>query len=238
MLAYSFFLFLITFSMFYISHDQSKVVISLFNILLLVVPLVSIVLGSIHYYNSAKFIQVLLTQPVKRKTIFWGEFLGFSASLSISFLAGTLLPAIIYGFSLQYLYMLLIGIMLTFIFEAIALFIAVSSADKARGLWKAILSWFYFTVVYDGLVLLVLFLFNEYPLQKTILVLTILNPVDISRTALLMKLDISALMGATGAVYLSVFGSIFGSILAMGLLFTWIIVPLLRAYRIFCKKDF
>ncbi|NNM94695.1 MAG: ABC transporter permease subunit [Bacteroidia bacterium] len=237
-IAYTFFLFLITFAMFYVSHDQSKVVISLFNIILLVVPLVNIVLGAIHYYNSDKFIQVLLTQPVKRSTIFWGEYLGFSISLSLSFLAGTLLPAIFYGLSMQYLYLMLIGVALTFIFEAIALYIAVSNADKARGLWKAILIWFYFSVVYDGLVMLVLFLFSDYPLQKTLLFLTVLNPIDISRTALLIKMDISALLGATGAVYQMVFGSTAGSVLAFGLLLCWIAAPLLRAHHIFRRKDF
>lgn len=237
-IAYTFFLFLITFAMFYVSHDQSKVVISLFNIILLVVPLVNIVLGSIHYYNSDRFIQVLLTQPVKRKTIFWGEYLGFSISLSLSFLAGVLLPAIFYGISGQYLYMALIGVMLTFIFEALALFISVGNADKARGLWKAILAWFYFSVVYDGLIMLALFLFSDYPLEKVTLLLTILNPIDISRTAMLIKMDISAMLGATGAIYQSVFGSIVGSLFAIGLLLLWIAVPLWRALRVFGKKDF
>lgn len=237
-IAYTFFLFLITFAMFYVSHDQSKVVISLFNIILLVVPLVNIVLGAIHYYNSDKFIQVLLTQPVKRSTIFWGEYLGFSISLSLSFLIGTLLPALFYGLSFQYLYMTVIGVMLTFIFEAIALYIAVSNTDKARGLWKAILVWFYFSIVYDGLVLLVLFLFSDYPLQKILLFLTVLNPIDISRTALLIKMNISALLGVTGAVYQYVFGSLLGSAFAIGLLILWVAIPLWRARNIFNKKDF
>lgn len=238
MLAYSFFLLLLTSAMFYVNHDQSKVVISMLNILLIVLPLVNIVLGTIHYYNSSKFIQILLTQPVKRNTIFWGEYLGLSASLSAAFLIGVLPPALFYGLTLPYVLMMLMGVSLTFIFESVALLIAVSNADKAKGLWKAILTWFYFTVVYDGIILVVLFLFNEYPLQKPLLILTALNPVDISRTTLLMKMDISALMGVTGAVFQNTFGNNRGILFAFILMLLWITIPVLRARAIFCRKDF
>lgn len=238
MLAYSFFLLLITSGMFYVSHDQSKVVVSLLNILLLVVPLVNIILGAIHYYNSSRFIQILLTQPVKRNTIFWGEYLGLSVSLSVSFVIGVLPPALFYGITAPYLYMIISGVLLTFIFESLALLIAVSSADKAKGLWKTILTWFYFTVIYDGIILVILFLFNQYPLQKALLVLTALNPVDVSRTMLLMKMDISALMGVTGAVFQDVLGSNMGIVFAYMLLLLWNLVPVLRARSIFCRKDF
>ena len=49
---YTLLLFAISFGIIYTGKDVSKAVISLLNIVLLVVPLVSIIFGTIHFYNS------------------------------------------------------------------------------------------------------------------------------------------------------------------------------------------
>ncbi len=61
--------------------------------------------------------------------------------------------------------------------------------------------WFYFAIIFDGLVLFIIFQFSEYPLEKTSITLTALNPIDLSRILVLLKMDISAMMGYTGAVF-------------------------------------
>jgi len=53
----------------------------------------------------------------------------------------------------------------------------------------------------------------------------------------LMKLDISALMGFTGAVYKQFFGSSFGLFYTIGIMLFWITLPLLASVRIFKKKN-
>ena len=65
-----------------------------------------------------------------------------------------------------------------------------------------------------------------------------LNPIDIARTFLLLQLDISALMGYTGAVFSKFFGGWMGMTTALGVLVMWTLVPLLVALRIFRSKDF
>jgi len=97
--------------------------------------------------------------------------------------------------------------------------------------------WFYFALIYDGLVLLVLFSFSDYPLEKLTLLLSSLNPIDLGRIFLMLQLDISALMGYTGATYKDFFGSSFGLLYTVGIMVIWAMVPLWLALRYFNRKD-
>ena len=70
------------------------------------------------------------------------------------------------------------------------------------------------------------------------IVLSALNPIDLGRILFLMKFDIAALMGYTGAVFQRFFGSSLGIIISFACLFIWIFVPLFLSNRFFKKKDF
>ncbi len=67
--------------------------------------------------------------------------------------------------------------------------------------------------------------------------MTALNPVDLGRIIVLLNLDVSALMGYTGALYKSILGSLWGIGLAFGLMLVWAVVPLASSGRIFSKRD-
>ena len=69
------------------------------------------------------------------------------------------------------------------------------------------------------------------------LVLCALNPVELARLLILLKLDISALMGYTGALYREFFGSTGGIVISFSMMMLWMIVPLAVARRIFRKKN-
>ncbi len=73
------------------------------------------------------------------------------------------------------------GILLTIIFVAIAMLAAVKIRDKARGIGAVILLWLYFSLLFDGLVLFILFQFADYPLEKAMVAVTAFNPIDLSR---------------------------------------------------------
>lgn len=102
---------------------------------------------------------------------------------------------------------------------------------------RILLFWFYFSLIYDGFLLWFVFAFNDYPLEKLTLSLIALNPVDLARVIMLLQLDISALMGYTGAFYKTFLGSSFGIVFSTCILFLWAVVPFLFAIRIFSKKD-
>jgi Cu-processing system permease protein len=63
------------------------------------------------------------------------------------------------------------------------------------------------------------------------------NPVDLARILVLLKLDVSALMGYSGAIFQDFLGSVKGTVLASLFLILWVLVPMFFAMRVFQKKD-
>lgn len=234
---YTALLLLITLSMFSLDSDPGKSTLSLLNIILLVVPLVSIIFTTIHFFNSYEFIELLLSQPVDRRTIYFAEYLSISSALCMAYLVGVAVPLLVFNFSESTVYLILAGLLLTFVFVALAFAASVSTRDKAKAIGVALLFWFYFSLIYDGFILYVIYTFSDYPLEKVTLALVSLNPIDLARIIILLKLDLSALMGYTGAFYKNFFGSSLGVAYAVFFLSLWTLAPLLLAMRKFVRKD-
>ncbi len=236
-LLYTVFLFVSTMAMYQLDSDSGKVVLSLLNIVLMVVPLVSIVFTTIHFFNSYEFIEMMLAQPINRKVIFLGEYLAVASSLCAAYAVGVGLPIVIYGLNQSGLTLLFTGVMLTMVFVSLAFFSSVLTRDKAKAIGIVLLFWFYFSLIYDGLLLWIIYTFSDYPLEQTTLTLVAFNPVDLARIIMLLTLDISALMGYTGAFYKDFFGSYQGLLFSTVILVLWILLPLWRSMHIFSKKD-
>jgi Cu-processing system permease protein len=227
----------------FLNNDLSKAVITLMNVIIVIVPLIGTIFGVMYYYNSKEFTELLLAQPLKRSSIFMGQYLGVAISLSMSLILGLGLPFVFYGlfkssaiwdFSL----LLVTGTFLTFIFTALAFNIALSNENKIKGFGYAILLWLFLAIIYDGIFLMSLIMFEDYPLDKLSLFGTMLNPIDLSRTLILLKLDISALLGYTGAIFKQFFGTSFGLIVSISTLSIWVVLPVLRIIFKAKKKDF
>lgn len=236
-LVYTLFLLVSSFSVFSLEDNSSKGLLSLLNIILIVVPLVSIIFSSIYVYNSAEFIELLVSQPLKRKTIWLSLFTGLSTSLSIAFFIGAGIPVLIYQANMIGFTMILIGLLLSIIFVAIAMLATVKTRDKAKGIGAAILLWLYFSLLFDGLVLFLLFQFADYPMEKPMIAISAFNPIDLSRILILLQLDVSAMMGYTGAVFKDFFGTYAGIIFSFAILVLWIVLPVWYAARKFNTKD-
>jgi len=144
---------------------------------------------------------------------------------------------LVLNFNGSSIYLILAGLLLTFVFVALAFGASVSTRDKAKAIGVALLFWFYFTLIYDGLILYIIYSFSDYPLEKITLTLVSLNPIDLARIIILLKLDLSALMGYTGAFYKNFFGSNVGIVYSFLFLVIWTMAPLLLAMRKFVKKD-
>jgi len=96
-LIYFVFYLVTTSALFYLSSDNSRAIISLMNIVIILSPLVGIMFGVMYYYDSREFIELLLAQPLKRTSIFLGQYLGLSISLTLSFSLGMGIPFAING---------------------------------------------------------------------------------------------------------------------------------------------
>ena len=64
-----------------------------------------------------------------------------------------------------------------------------------------------------------------------------LNPIDLGRVVVLLQMDVSALMGYTGAMMKDLLGSALGIAYGSGILALWMAIPLALAVWIFRRKD-
>src|SRR6185312_7278620 len=84
-LIYTILLLLISLTVFNVGGNAARGMLSLLNIVLMIVALICIIFSTIYMYNSSEFIELLVSQPVKRRTIWLSIFSGLSSSLSLAF---------------------------------------------------------------------------------------------------------------------------------------------------------
>ena len=242
-LGYALLLLVLTDALLRFGGGGPRAVLSLMNVVLVFVPLVSIVFGTMYLYGARDFIELLLAQPVGRTALFAGLYSGLAAPLAAGFLIGAGLPFLWGGagdgpLAGPLAMLLAAGVLLTLVFTALAFLVSLLFEDRAKGLGSAILVWLAATALYDALLVLVATTFSDYPLELPLIGLTLLNPVDLGRVLLLLRFDTAALMGYTGAVFEHFFGSRLGVGLALAALGLWCAAPLLLASRRFRRKDF
>jgi Cu-processing system permease protein len=234
---YTLFLLAISLSVFNLEDNTSKGLLSLLNIVLIIVPLLSVIFSTIYVYNSSEFIELLVSQPIKRTTLLSSIYTGLTSSLILAVVVGIGLPVFLYDRTEVGLILVLAAILLTAVFVALAILASVITRDKAKGIGVSILLWFYFAIIFDGLVLFILFQFADYPLEKLSIGLTALNPIDLTRILVLLKMDISAMMGYTGAVFQAFFEGVYGYLFIGFTSLAWVFLPIWVAVRKFNKKD-
>ena len=121
-----------------------RTIVSLLNLVLIFVPLVSLVFGTVYLHGAREFIELLLAQPVGRRPLFAGLWGGLTLPLVLAFVLGVGLPftwnsalgdRILAPLGL----LLLAGALLTAAFTAVAMWISTRFADRARasGLFAA-----------------------------------------------------------------------------------------------------
>lgn len=239
LIMYMVFFLLVTEGLLFFTAGQARTVVGLMNVVLLLIPLASVVFGALHLHNGRDFIELMLSQPVKRTTIYLAMYIGVVAAFLSAFVLGVGIPAAIHGilFSTSVLTLLGVGCLLTMSFFAISFWIAVSFNDRVTGLGAAFASWLLLAIVYDGIILAITVAFADYPLELPTIAMVVLNPIDLARIVVMLTFDYAALMGYTGAVFREFFGSIVGTVVSNTSLILWIIIPFLFGMRRFATKD-
>ena len=220
-----------------------KALLSLSNVVLIVIPLVCLLFGAIYLYNARNFVEMMLVQPISRRQMFGGLYLGLSLPLALGYALGIAIPFMMHagqwaGYGGALTMLLVCGIFLSFLYTSIAFLIVTYQEDKARGLSAAFMVWFFTSVIYDGLVLLLVHGLRDYSLETPTLIMTMLNPTDLARVLLMLHFDIAAMMGYTGAVFEAFFEGTLGIMLILSCLTLWVAIPLGIAYRRFLRMDF
>lgn len=234
---YTVLLFIISWSVLGLESNFTKATLSLLNIVLLVVPLMSVIFSTIYVYNSSQFVELLLSQPVPRSKVWFNIFLGLSTALVLAFLLGCGIPILLYSSIETGMSLIITGCFLSVIFTSLAMLAAIFSRDRAKGIGIAIFLWIFFAIIYDGILLVLIFQFADYPIEGIMATLTAINPIGLSRIFVLLQLDVAAMLGYAGAVFQQVFGSGGGMGISLMILSAWAIVPFVWSLIKFNKKN-
>ena len=242
-MGYALLLLLLTDALLRFGGGGPRAVLSLLNVVLVFVPLVSIVFGAMYLYGARDFVELLLAQPVRRSELFIGLFGGLAVPLAAAFVLGVGLPFLWGDTSDRSLagplaMLLAAGVLLTLVFTALAFLVSLLFDDRAKGLGAALLLWLAATALYDAVLVLVAVAFGGRSLELPLIGLTLLNPVDLGRVLLLLQFDSAALMGYTGAIFERFFGSALGAAITAAALILWCVGPLGLALRRFQRQDF
>ena len=236
-LAYTLILAALSWSSFALEDNSAKGLLTILNVILFTVPLVSILFSTIYLYNSSEFIELLLSQPIKRRKIWTSLFLGLSLSMVLAFVVGAGIPLLVNAPDNVGFMMIIVGCLISVIFVALAFLSSILTRDKAKGIGIAIMTWLFFALLFDGIVLFLLFQLADYPIENAMVGITALSPIDLARIQILMHLDVSAMMGYTGAIFKDFFGTSIGLIVSFLLLCLWAMVPFFISLKKFNQKD-
>lgn len=236
-IAFTLILAILSWSSFLLEDNPSKGLLTILNVILFTVPLFSILFTTIYLYNSAEFIELVLSQPVKRRDIWLSLYYGLCVSTGLAFFFGAGLPLLVYAPVKIGVMMLVVGLLISIIFVALAFFESVLTRDKAKGIGIAIITWLFFALLFDGILLFLLFQLADYPIEPYMASAAALNPIDLARIQMLLHLDVSAMMGYTGAIFKSYFGSTLGIVVSFVLLLLWATGPFVASLKKFSNKD-
>ena len=191
-------------------QDFSRTAASLVELVLLVVPLASLVIGVTALTPEAGSAELLYSQPVARQTILAGKltglFLALVAAEAIGFGASGMLLFWRTGESGigSFLGVVSAAVVLTAVFLSVAAAITggATSRRRARSLATALAIWFAAVVLFDIGVLGVASWLPSGPASRLLIVSAIANPVDAVRTGTLMAIEGTTAFGAASLAFL------------------------------------
>ncbi len=214
------------------------------NLVLYLVPLVSLAMGTLSFTGDKAIVELLFAQPVSRLEVLLGKLAGLFSSLSISMMAGFLAAgSLILSFNgtdglLAYASFVLLSLVLALIFLCLAAAIAAANRRTSKAFGVSLFLWFFFVLFYDLLALGTTVLLSGQSSNYFLFASLFGNPVDMVRVATLIILDNVTIFGAAGAALLRFLGGPVASlILLVGGLGLWIAAPLRVAQILIQRQD-
>jgi Cu-processing system permease protein len=238
---YAIFFLLTTEGLLRFGGDATRALVSLTSIVLFIVPLAAIVFATVYVHRAREFIELLLAQPVGRSAMFAGTYGAMAVSLSAGLVVGVGTPFVLRGgagVAGAAAVLVGTGVALTLVFAGAGVALALRTDDRLRAFGLALGAWACTALAYDAVMLVLATAMAGAPLERPLLAATFANPIDLARVVMLMHLDISALMGYTGASFTRFFDASSGTVIAAASLAAWAAGPALLGARLFRRKDF
>jgi len=170
---------------------------SLVSLVIYLIPLIALVLGfdAIVGERERGSLELLLSLPITRFELLIGKYLGLSAALAFSTVAGFGLVAVVLSTQmnmsalLHYFGFMISSVLLGMAFLSIAVMLSVFSQERTRASGLAIAVWFFFVLIFDLLLLGVLVVTGGMYGGEIFPYLLLLNPADVFRILNIFTLD-------------------------------------------------
>ncbi|NIP29787.1 MAG: ABC transporter permease subunit [Candidatus Dadabacteria bacterium] len=227
---------------FYEISGFGRTTASLINLVLMLIPLMGLMLGSITISAEREkgTLHYLLSHPISKKEIFIGKYSGLLFSLIFTITIGFALGGIAILFKsgtsdiTKYILDLLITLILASCVLSIGILISVCTRRISKSIGIAIFVWFFLIILSDLGIIGSVILFN-LGIEPTFFI-SLLNPTEIYKILSVLVLSSRfEILGPVGIYILNAFGR-FGSVAILTtVLLVWSAAPLILAYLYFCK---
>lgn len=227
-------------------QDFARTSASLVQLVVLIVPLAALVTGVLAIAPERGTAELLVAQPISRRTILAGKLLGLFAALTGAQMIGFGIAGVAV-FSTAgdegeagYALLVAVAVALTAVFLAIAAWLSASAVGKkrTRALAFAILVWFATVILVDLVTLGVASLLPSAYASRLLIVSVMLNPIGAARTGALLGIEGTGAFGAASLALLRFTGGAGGAALLLGAsMALWIGVPIAAAIRRFSRLD-
>jgi len=217
---------------------------SLLNLVLYIVPLISLVMGTLSLTSEKSAGEMIFSQPVTRTEILLGKIAGLFAAILAATLLGFGVAGLVIASNagtdglVRYPLLVALSLALALVFLCLAAAVSVVCRRKPVAFGVALFVWFFFVLFYDLLVIGGTFLLPERTANTFLFASLFGNPVDLVRVASLIALNGKEIFGPAGAALVRFLGGDGPSIaFLLGALFLWTLIPLLIARRFLQRQD-
>jgi Cu-processing system permease protein len=221
-------------------QDFARTAVSLVQLVILLVPLTSLLIGVLSLATERGSAELLYSQPVARRTILFGKLFGLFLALASAQALGFGAAGIVIsreagdGGLSRFLLLFAGSLSLTAVFLSIAALIASSAQGRgrARALAIALTAWFVAVVLFDVAALAVASFLRSGHASRLLILSVLVNPVDAIRTGTLLGIEGVTAFGAASLAFLRFTRGPFGAGAAIVLsVVVWVIAPAWLAVR-------
>jgi len=227
-------------------QDFARTSASLVQLVALVVPLASLLMGVLALAPERGTAELLFSQPIARHQILVGKLLGLFAALAAAEAVGFGLAGLVVfrnageDGAAGYALLVLGSLLVTAVFLSIAALISAGAVGRkrARALALALVVWFVAVLLLDLVALGVASLLRSTAASRVLILSVLVNPASAMRTGALLGIEGTAAFGSGSLALLRFTGGATGAAaLIVGSLATWIVLPALVAIRRLTRAD-
>jgi len=227
-------------------QDFARTSASLVQLVVLVVPLASLLMGVLALAPERGTAELLFSQPVSRWAILVGKLLGLLAALTAAEVVGFGLAGLVVFSSTGeeggggYALLVASSFLLTAAFLSIAALIAAGAVGRkrTRALAVALVVWFVAVILFDLVALGVASLLPSTAASRLLIVSVIANPAGAVRTGALLGIEGTAAFGSASLAFLRFTGGTArAAVLLILSILAWVVLPTVAAARRLSRVD-